>query len=49
MLAVWVQLAYRGSGADAGGMAFDDRVNLRVECFKRGGDEGGGLLPGNFR
>ena len=48
VLAVWVQLAYQGSGADPGGMVFGDRVNLRVEYFKRGGDGGRGLLPGGF-
>ena len=37
---MWVQLAYRGRGADAQGMAFDDRVTLRVEDFKRGGNGG---------
>jgi len=33
---VWVKLACRGMGDNAVGMAFDDRVSLRVGGFKRG-------------
>ena len=41
---MWLLLVnsmYRGTGADAGGMAFDDRVSLGLEDFKRGGAGGG--------
>ena len=37
-----------GKGGRCRGMAFDNRVSLGAEDFKRGGDGGGCLLPNDL-